>query len=99
MRNHHGAGTVVQHSRSRRVHRRHRRGGSMTTARRVVVLARRALLASALGAGLVLPGCATKKDVRTLQEAMVQMQAHQDSAMRELQPQQAINQRMVMDTV
>jgi TolA-binding protein len=71
----------------------------VTSARIGAGTARRALLMVSLGAGLILPGCATKKDIRLLQTAMADMQAHQDSAMREMQRQQASALRAMMDTV
>jgi tol-pal system protein YbgF len=44
---------------------------------------------------MILQGCATKKDVRTLQETMLQMQMHQDSVLQQLQRQQ----RLMLDTL
>ena len=52
-------------------------------------------LAAGLGAALVAPGCATKKDLRLLRDEMVSLQAHQDSLFRETQRQN----RLLLDTL
>lgn len=57
--------------------------------------ARRAALAASLGILAVLPGCATKKDMRLMQSQMLQMQAHQDSAIRIIERQN----KVLLDTL
>ncbi len=64
-------------------------------ANRFSVSPRRVLVAAALGVAFVLPGCATKKDVRTLQMAIADMQAHQDSVLRNIERQN----RLMLDTL
>jgi tol-pal system protein YbgF len=66
-----------------------------TAAKRGMKSRRRVLLAAAVGGLVVLSGCATKKDVRTLQATMLEMQAHQDSVLRNIQRQN----RLMLDTL
>lgn len=57
---------------------------------------RKSHLVAALGVLLLLPGCvATKKDIRTLQGQMLQMQARQDSSIRIIERQN----RILLDTL
>jgi tol-pal system protein YbgF len=57
---------------------------------------RKTHLVGALGVLLMLPGCvATKQDIRTMQEQMLQMQAHQDSSIRLIERQN----RILLDTL
>ncbi len=66
-----------------------------SAAKRRIVSRRRVLLAAALGGVLILPGCATRKDVRTLQATIEQMQVRQDSVLRDIQRQN----RLMLDTL
>ena len=52
-------------------------------------------IVAGLGAALVAPGCATKKDLRLLRDEMVALQAHQDSLFQETQRQN----RLLLDTL
>ena len=56
---------------------------------------RRVLLAGILAVVMTAGGCATKGDVRTLQSSLVEMQAHQDSVLRNIQRQN----RLMLDTL
>ena len=56
---------------------------------------RRGLGAILAGSVLVLPGCATKSDIRTLQETLTAMQVHQDSVLRNIQ----VQNRLMLDTL
>ena len=58
--------------------------------RRVSTRRRAAWLALLVGGVASLTGCATKKDVRTLQTQLVAMQAHQDSAVQRLQQENRV---------
>ena len=66
-----------------------------TATRRGIASRRRALVAVAIAAVVTMTGCATKKDIRSLQEAIVQMQMHQDSVLQGLQRQN----RLMLDTL
>jgi TolA-binding protein len=69
----------------------------MATASVVIARCRspRLWLAAGLSVVLVVPGCATKKDLRLLRDEMVALQAHQDSLFRQAQMQN----RLLLDTL
>lgn len=70
-------------------------GNAGGASRRTGTSRHRAFLVCALGAAAAMPGCATKKDVRTLQAAITDLQVHQDSVLRNIQRQQ----RAMLDTL
>ena len=64
-------------------------------AKRRGALIRRLVIAAAAGSAAVLSGCATKSDVRTLQETLSAMQMRQDSVLNSIQRQN----RLMLDTL